>query len=214
MKLFKIIYILISCIIFQAAQANNSDLTESRINTMKKFAQMYRNKQFETNIFDTKSGYLQTSVGGNSDKMPLIFFIKYNNIWWFPILYKINVPSVGYNAKTETGFIILNIYYDPKHIFRGMQYTKFNGHKINYIRTYASPTFFENNQEDAKIKLDSYGNSIWLQTGYNLKYSARAADLFFKSPVGMKFSNDLSTKKSVQIIKYNLSKFLGKKSSE
>ena len=168
---------------------------------------MYEAKHLEANIFDLESGYLQTSVGSNSNKMPLSYFVTYNNTWWMPIIYKIKVPSISYNPRTETGFIILNIYYDQTHIFRGMQYTKFKGDKIDYIRTYASPVFFTANSSDPKVRLDGYGNSIWLQSGYDLNYSMKAAQLFFKSPVGRNFSKNNQTKEAVKAIKENIIKY-------
>jgi len=54
-----------------------------------------------------------------------------------------------------------------------MQYFKFTDTKINYIRTYGSPTFFAANDNDPGVKLDLSGNDIFLCTGYDLDYSVK-----------------------------------------
>lgn len=169
------------------------------------FKNMYINKHFDKYLFDTKDGYLQTSLS-NDNKMSLNYFVEYNNMWWFPIIYKVIVPAIGYDYENNTGFIVLDIYYDNNHILRGTQYIKFHGDKIVYLRTYGSPTFFS--EKNPLIKLDSYGNQIWLATGYDLDYSAKAALLFFDSPIGRSFSTNSVTKEAVKKIELNLKNYL------
>lgn len=175
----------------------------SRIKLLDSFKQMYEKKHFSDYLFDLKKGYLQTSAASNDDKMPMDYFVKYNNAWWFNIIKKVVVPSVAYDPETDTGFIILNIYYGQNNILRAMQYIKFTGNKINYIRTYTSPKFW--NSDNPLIKLDRYGNQIWLTTGYGFSYAAKAALDFFNSPVGKSFENNPETMASVKAIKQSLS---------
>ncbi|MEO1105682.1 MAG: hypothetical protein AAFW98_18430 [Pseudomonadota bacterium] len=51
------------------------------VETLSRFRQMYEAKHFSEDIFECESGFLQTSVESNDDKMPLQFFFDYNNIW-------------------------------------------------------------------------------------------------------------------------------------
>ncbi len=121
----------------------------------------------------------------------------------FSIINKVIVPSIGYDYENNTGFIVLNIYYDDNHILRATQYVKFNEDmKIIYIETFGSPTFFSEN--NPLVKLDSYGNQIWLTTGYDLTYSTKAALLFFDSPIGKYFATEPKTEKAVKTIKEQL----------
>lgn len=182
---------------------------QSRMSILRAFKSMYEAKFFKKELFDIEKGFLQTSLS-NEDKMPLNFFVEYNNMWWFSIIDKVIVPSIGYDYENDTGFIALEIYYDDSHILRGTQLIKFVGNKINYLRTYASPTFFS--EDDVLIKLDNFGNQIWLETGYDLNYSANAALLFFKSPVGKSFVENTKTKSPIEKIERNLKGFLKVKS--
>lgn len=217
-KLSLILFLIFSFIFYSNIFADDSNhqllssQTQRDIKThmkiLSEFRRMYENKHFEKYLFDIKNGYLQTSISGNENKMPLNFFVEYNNMWWFAIIDKVVVPAIGYDYENNTGFIVLNIYYDKTHILRGTQYITFNGNKINYIRTYGSPTFFTENLDAPRVKLDSYGNQIWLTTGYDLTYSAKAALLFFDSPVGKSFISETKTEKSVKRIKQNLKEFL------
>ena len=179
------------------------------LSLMSSFKEMYENKPFEEAFFDEK-GYLQTSVGNNNDKMPLDFFVAYNNMWWFPIIDKVVVPTTGYDPLTKTGFIVLDIYYYTKRILRAMQFVKFNKNKISYIATYASPTFWSANDDSPLVHLDSFGNEIWLTTGYSLDYSTKAALLFFESPLGKSFATSPKTEASVKTIEKQLKNYLYK----
>jgi len=208
-----LIYFLLAFWVHQAFANNTSpplsskteEAIQSHMKLLRAFKNMYENKHFKKEIFNTETGYLQTSIS-NEDKMPLNFFVEYNNMWWFSIIDKVIVPAIGYDYENDTGFIALDIYYDKTHILRATQLVKFHSNKINYLRTYASPTFFS--EDDPLIKLDSYGNQIWLETGYDLNYSAKAALLFFSSPVGKSFISNQKTEASVEKIEENLKKFL------
>ena len=206
-KLFVLTAIILFSVFGSYTYAENNQASEPyQIKLMKKLKSMYEHKHFSSDIFDIKNGYLQTAVASNDDRMPLQFFIDYNNMWWFNIIKSVDVPSVGYNPKTQTGFIILNINYGGKHTLRGMQYVKFKDRKIYYIRTYASPDFWNN--KAPSIQLDRYGNEIWLTTGYSLNYSVKAAKLFFSSPKGKLFSKNSYTSTSVKKIKSDLKNYL------
>lgn len=196
---------------FQIFAKNGAQVPETQsvskyTKILQSFKEMYENKHFEKHLFDMSGGYLQTSVSSNEDNMPLNFFVEYNNMWWFSVIEKIVVPVVGYDPENDAGFIALDIYYDQDHILRASQYVKFKEDKISYIRTYASPEFFSG--DDPLIKLDAYGNEIWLTTGYGLKYSAEAALLFFESPKGKSFAIHAKTEAAVKSIKENLAKYL------
>lgn len=217
MKLFKYITAILLTTallpVFASTPKNTVNVSsyKSRMKLMNEFKSMYEHKHMQKYLFDVKNGYLLTSVGGNSDKMPLNFYIEYSNMWWDSIIDSVNVPSVGYNPKTQTGFIILNIYYDKTHIFRGMEYVKFKGNKINRIRTYASPAFFSANKNNPLVKLDSYGNEIFLTTGYSLNYSVKAALFFLKSPVARSLNKYPQTAEAMKKIKKRLTHYLNAK---
>lgn len=196
------------CILFFYVLGYSSETPplKSTMGILEQFKVMYEHKHLDQNLFDISDGYLQTSVSSNEEKMPLDFFCEYNNMWWFSIIDKIVVPSIGYDIDNQAGFIVLDIYYDQNHIFRGIQFVKFKDGKISYIRTYASPEFFT--QNDPLVQLDRYGNEIWLTTGYDLNYSAKAAALFFESPKGQMFATNNKTRSAVKKIKKNLTVYL------
>jgi|GEM_PF-3274306 len=175
----------------------------SNLDLVRQFSYMYQHKHFTRNIFDIKHGYLQTQVSNNNDKMPLNYFIHYSNLWWFNVVQSVDVPAVGYDKKTQTGFIILDIHYGDGHLLRGMQYIKFKHHKISYIRTYSSPTFWDSSYP--AIQLDKYGNQIWLTTGYSLPYSIKAARLFLSSPKAKELASNQRVKMDIKKIKHDMS---------
>lgn len=179
-----------------------------RMQLLTEFKKMYEKKQFEPYLFDLNSGYLQT-VFSDQDKMPLNFFVEYNNQWWFPIPKEIIVPSISYDDETQSGAIFLDIYYNDKDILRAVQYVKFKSNKIHYIRTYTSPDFFLRN--DMRIQLDKYGNDLWLKTGYDLDYSEQVALHFFDSPKGKSFAKHEITRPIVRAIKKNINDYLNRK---
>ena len=183
--------------------------SSTKLSLMSSFKEMYENKHFKKAFFDEK-GYLKTFIGNNNDNMPLDFFVDYNNMWWFSIIDKVVVPATGYDPLTNTGFIVLDIYYDTNRILRAMQYVKFNNNKISNIYTYASPTFFSANSDSPLVHLDSFGNEIWLTTGYSIDYSVKAALFFFESPKGKSFATSPKTKASVKTIKKQLKNYLDK----
>jgi hypothetical protein len=172
---------------------------------LRAFRSMYVAKRFERYLFDTDQGYLQTTLSDDS-RMPLDFFIEYNNAWWFPILDKVAVPCIAYDPETESGTIVLAIHYTDKDILHAAQHVKFRENRISYIRTYASSVFFS--RDDDLIQLDNFGNAIWLSTGYGLRYSAQAALLFFESPKGQSFAKNDRTRRVVQEIKGNVMRLL------
>jgi hypothetical protein len=171
--------------------------SEERRDVLRAFKAMYEAKRFERHLFDTDLGYLQTTLS-NDARMPLDFFVEYNNRWWFPLLSRVAVPCIGYDPETDTGAIVLAIHYTETDVLHAAQYVEFGGDKIHYIRTYASPTFFDRDHD--LIRLDRFGNTIWLSTGYDLHYSAKAALLFFDSPVGQAFARNQTTRRVVEEI--------------
>lgn len=189
----------------QGLSTQEQQATVQHMKLLSELKSMYMNKHFSNYLFDTKNGYLQTSLS-SEDKMPMQFFIDYNNMWWFSVIDKVEVPAIAYDYENNTGFIALNIYYDGKYILRGTQLVKFNGDKINYIRTYASSTFFST--PDPLVQLDSAGNSFFLDTGYGLPYSAEAAQLYFQSPHGLAFAEDPVTAPAVKRLKVSLQNYL------
>ncbi len=52
---------------------------------MGRFAEMYRARHFDPAGFDLDAGYLQTTLSDDA-RMPLRFFVEYNNVWWFEIV--------------------------------------------------------------------------------------------------------------------------------
>jgi hypothetical protein len=195
---------------------NVSDIAKN-YSLLERFKNMYINKKFDKDLFDIElgissnhntltHGFLQT-VFSKNDQMPLNFFVEYNNMWWFPILDKVDVPSISYDHKTQTGAIVLDIYYDQKEskVLRAMQYIKFDNNKITYLRTYCSESLF--NDENLKLVLDKFGNDIWLHTGYDLEYSSNAALAFLDSPKGKDLSCSKVTMNIIAEIKRNLNDF-------
>lgn len=147
---------------------------------MRRFADMYRARHFDADAFDLKDGYLQTTLSDDA-RMPLRFFVEYNNAWWFEIVTAVEVPASAYDAASQSGFIVLDIFYRDA-VLRAAQHVHFTGNTISRIRTYASPTFFSTPQP--LVELDREGNSIWLETGYDLTSSTAAAQRFLDSAAG------------------------------
>ncbi|MDW5593696.1 hypothetical protein VSS74_05070 [Conexibacter stalactiti] len=170
-----------------------------RIALMRAFADMYRAKQFDRDGFDD-DGYLQTTLS-DDDRMPLEFFIEYNNAWWFEIISGVDVPHVAYDPESDSGSIVLDIDYAGDTL-RAMQHVQFGAGRINRIRTYASGAFFLGSSP--LVRLDRYGNAVWLETGYDLGASLRAALAFLDTPHGRAFAAEDPTARPVARIRANL----------
>ncbi|MFF0817565.1 hypothetical protein ACFYVR_20715 [Rhodococcus sp. NPDC003318] len=177
-----------------------------RLALMRAFAQSYRDRQFLAEHYDLADGYLQTTLSDDS-RMPLTFFVEYNNAWWFEIVTAVAVPAVGYDPDSDTGFIVLDIEYDTD-VLRAMQHVHFGGDVINRIRTYAAGAFFT--LPRPLVELDSHGNRFWLETGYHLRPSAEAARDFLDSESGRRFADDEPTATPVSRIRRNLDELLGR----
>jgi hypothetical protein len=177
---------------------------DQRISLMRAFAQSYRDRHFLPEHYDLTSGYLQTTLSDDS-RMPLEFFVEYNNSWWFEIVTAVQVPSVGYDPDSDSGFIVLDIAYDTD-VLRAMQHVHFGDGVINRIRTYASNTFFAGTRP--LVQLDRYGNGFWLETGYHLRPSAIAAREFLASDTGQRFAASDPTAGPIQRIRRNLDDLL------
>jgi hypothetical protein len=178
-----------------------TDRIDERRGILRAFKAMYEAKRFEHRLFDTEAGFLQTTLSGD-DRMPLTFFVEYNNRWWFPLLDCVEVPCIAYDPDTDTGVIVLAIFYTDTEILHATQHLEFRGDRIGYIRTYASADFFS--RPNDLIRLDRFGNAIWLSTGYDLAYSTKAALLFLDSPVGRAFARNEATSRAVDEIRRNL----------
>ena len=164
---------------------------------------MYQAKHFELYLFDLDDGYLQTTLS-DEDRMPLRFFVEYNNAWWFAIISGVSVPAIAYDEESDSGSIVLDISYGDD-ILRAMQHVHFGDGTINRLRTYASPVFFT--RPNPLVVLDAHGNAMWLDTGYGLDASRRAAEVFLTTPKGLHFTNHQATKDAVARIKANLAAF-------
>ncbi|WP_217634375.1 hypothetical protein [Herbiconiux ginsengi] len=151
---------------------------------MERFATMYRARHFDTDPFDLEGGYLQTTLSDEA-RMPLRYFVEYNNAWWFEIVTAVEVPVAAYDPASHSGFIVLEISYGDD-VLRAAQHVHFAGKKIARIRTYASSAFFAGS--NPLVRLDRIGNSIWLETGYDLTASTAAARRFVDSPTGRRFA--------------------------
>lgn len=175
-----------------------------RLALMQAFAQSYRDRHFLGEHYDLDDGYLQTTLSDDS-RMPLTFFVEYNNAWWFEIVTAVIVPAVGYDPDSDTGFIVLDIEYDSDTL-RAMQHVHFVGDVINRIRTYASGAFFT--LPRPLVELDAHGNRFWLETGYHLRPSAEAARDFLDSATGRPFAANEPTAAPVARIRKNLDALL------
>jgi hypothetical protein len=177
-----------------------SEIATTRLDMLRRFRKMYQDRHFELDLFDADAGYLQTTLA-DDNRMPLRFFVEYNNLWWFAIIDGVEVPSIGYDADTDTGSIVLDIRYGAEHL-QAMQHVGFQGNRISRIKTYASGSFFS--KDTPLVRLDAYGNAIWLDTGYDLKVSAEAADVFLRTPAGLRFAEQEPTRSAVMRIRNNL----------
>ncbi len=175
-----------------------ADPTE-RIALMRAFADMYRAKRVDRDGFDD-DGYLQTTLS-DDDRMPMEFFVEYNNAWWFEIISGVAVPHVAYDADSDTGSIVLDIDYAGDTL-RAMQHVHFNADRITRIRTYASGTFFLG--ANPLVRLDRAGNTVWLETGYDLAASRNAALAFLATPHGRAFETTEPTASPIARIRRNL----------
>jgi hypothetical protein len=171
-----------------------------RFELMSRFREMYRSKRFEHEEFDLSRGYLQTTLS-DKDRMPLEFFVEYNNNWWFAIVTGVEVPSIAYDPESDSGMIVLEIAYGND-ILRAAQHVRFGDRTIDWIRTYASPAFFT--RPNPLVELDAHGNAIWLETGYDLANSTTAALGFLETPRGRSFAEHEVTGPAVQRIRSNL----------
>ena len=184
-----------------------------RLALMQAFAQSYRDRHFRPEHFDLAQGYLQTTLSDDS-RMPLPFFVEYNNAWWFEIVTAVDVPAVGYDPDSDTGFIVLDIRYDTETL-RAMQHVHFGSvgdqggrNMIARIRTYASNTFF--GRAHPLVELDRYGNGFWLETGYHLRPPAEAAQAFLASAEGQRFASTAPTAAPIERITRNLEQLLAR----
>ena len=178
---------------------------------MRAFAQTYRDRHFDPAHYDLADGFLQTTLSDDS-RMPLTFFVEYNNAWWFEIVTAVEVPAVGYDPDSDTGFIVLDIKYDTD-MLRAMQHVHFGEGAdgdglINRIRTYASNTFFA--VPRPLVELDRHGNGIWLETGYHLRPSAEAAVQFLDSELGRALAASAPTAAPIERIRRNLDELLAR----
>jgi hypothetical protein len=174
--------------------------SSDRTHLVERFAAMYRAKHFDADCFDLDGGYLQTTLSDDA-RMPLRFFVEYNNVWWFEIVSSVEVPTAAYDPVSDSGFIVLDISYDAD-LLRAAQHVHFGGEKIQRIRTYASSTFFST--PSPLVELDQHGNGLWLETGYSLPVSAEAAQVFLRTPRGRMFAASEPTAGPVARIERNL----------
>lgn len=188
----------------------------SLLETLRRLGDGYGVKHFRDDVFDLEAGYLQTSVENNDDRMPLQFFVDYNNIWWFPLLRSIDVYHVAIDAQTGTGGIAFAIQYEgeagPVH---AMQYVRFNeAGKIDYIRTFANPNFWVGSPNPV-VQLDAKGNQIWLGTGYSMDRSVNAAITFLdESPEAEAFRATDGLRPAIDRIRKNLDYYVMHQSTQ
>lgn len=173
---------------------------------MERFAAMYRARHFDADGFDLDGGYLQTTLSDDA-RMPLRFFVEYNNVWWFEIVTAVEVPTAAYDPASDSGFIVLDIYYGDD-VLRAAQHVHFDGGVIARIRTYASGAFFLTPRP--LVELDRHGNSVWLETGYDLGASAAAAAVFLGTPSGQAFAATEPTAAAISRIEANLAALNGR----
>lgn len=173
---------------------------------MEQFAAMYRARRFGPEPFDLEGGYLQTTLSDDS-RMPLRFFTEYNNAWWFEIVTAIEVPAAAYDPASESGFIVLDIFYGPD-VLRAAQHVHFAGNTISRIRTYASSAFFTG--ASPLVQLDRIGNTIWLESGYDLAASTVAARRFLDGPTSRGFAESEPTASAITRIRANVTALEGR----
>jgi hypothetical protein len=121
--------------------------------------------------------------------------------WWFEIISAVAVPSIAYDAESDSGSIVLDISYGDDTL-RAMQHIGFGDQRIEKVRTYASPVFFS--RPNPLVELDRHGNSVWLETGYDLETSSAAAEIFLSTPRGLFVAGHPATQSAVAGIRSNL----------
>src|SRR5690349_23782613 len=99
------------------------DNVSERVALLNSFRQMYIRCRFELDLFDLDGGFLQTTLA-DDDRMPLRFFVEYNNAWWFAIISGVDVPAIAYDPESDTGSIVLDIRYGDD-VLRAMQHVHF-----------------------------------------------------------------------------------------
>jgi hypothetical protein len=176
------------------------DLTADRLELLDRFRSMYVGKHFEASAFDLDGGYLQTTLADDA-RMPLRFFVEYNNAWWFAVISGVDVPMTSYDPASDSGAIVLDVDYEGETL-RAMQHVHFGDGVINRIRTYASGAFFD--RPTPLVSLDRHGNTCWLETGYDLATSLDAAQVFLRTPHGRRYAEDPATAPAVARIEANL----------
>ena len=187
--------------------------------TIQALRDAYQAKHFAEDIFDLDVGYLQTSVENNDDRMPLQFFVDYNNIWWFELLHSVEVYHTSIDAETGTGAIAFAITYGDEQTqvdaIHGMQYLRFNeAGKIAYIRTFANPNFWVEHTNPV-VQLDAFGNHIWHGTGYALDSSAASAIAFLDdSADAERFRQHAGLAAQMDRIRRNLDYYAAHKSTQ
>lgn len=172
------------------------------------FQKMYETKHFVSERFDP-NGFLQTDLtelGHDQAKMPLPFFVDYNNAWWFEIIDGVEVPELRFDPANGEGYIQLEIRYDGDRMLHASQTFTVVDDRIVRIRTTAPPDFFTNNRDSELVDLDTYGNQIWLDPAYDFQKSVAAAQRFLASPEAAKFHSNPKTQPSLQRIQANLQK--------
>lgn len=177
--------------------------------TLQTLCDAYEAKHFSEDIFDLDAGFLQTSVENNDDRMPLKFFVDYNNIWWFPLLRAVEVYHSSIDDASGSGSIAFTVQYgDARSVadtIHGMQYLRFNEFgQISYIRTFANPSFWIDNPHPS-VQLDAIGNHIWLGSGYRMDRSVQMAIEFLdESPEAATFRELDRLKPQIAQIRKNL----------
>ena len=170
------------------------------------FKQMYETKHFVKERFDP-TGFLQTDLtelGHDEAKMPLPFFVDYNNAWWFEIIDGVEVPELRYDEASGEGYIQLEICYDGNRMLHASQTFSVVADRIVRIRTTAPPNFFTDNRDSELVDLDTFGNQIWLDPAYDFAQSVKAARKFLASPEAQKFQQNPKTRPCLERILANL----------
>ncbi len=181
-------------------------IADERLALLARFRDMYEACHFEPDLFDLDGGYLQTTLA-DDDRMPLRFFVEYNNAWWFAIITGVTVPMIAYDPASGTGAIVLDIHYEGD-LLQAMQRVHFGDGVITRLQTYASSSFF--GRPRPLVELDRYGNAVWLETGYDLATSLAAAEVFLDTPRGRSFAATAPTDAAVARIRTNLAELRGR----
>ncbi|WP_328310126.1 hypothetical protein [Actinomycetospora sp. NBC_00405] len=165
------------------------------------FAETYREKRFDPAHYELDDGHLQTTLSDDS-RMPLRFFVEYDNAWWFEIVTAVDVPPRRRPGQ-RLGL------HRPRHPLRGRPPA---GRAARALRRIVDQPHLRGGRVLRPItatgRARRNGNRFWPETGYHPRESALAAQAFLGGATGREFVAREPTAAPVMRIRANLDELL------